>query len=431
MFFKDNVNYEVKAFVMFQIPGLSGRIYPPKLAGKYYPNGIPLIDESELEEFVKRNNVEEAILAFSDLTYSELGHIISRVLALGLDFKILGPKTTMIKSSKPILAIAAVRTGSGKSSLTRLISLELLKMKLKFAVVRHPMVYGEFEKAVVQEFREFSDLERYNVTVEEAEEYTWYIEHKIPVYAGIDYKKILRILEENYDVIIWDGGNNDWPFYEPDYLVVVADALRPGQEIASYPGEVNVRQANLIVINKVNVAPKENITMIINNIRKINREAKIALAESRIKVDNPELIRGRRVLVIEDAPTVTHGQAPYGAGYIAAKMYKAKEVIDPRPYAKGIIKDILEKYKHMKEVLPSIGYNRRQLLDLEETINNIPCDTIILATPAPLERMIRIKKPIVRVSYEMKLVNYSVRQIIAEFLKNAIKHGKSKPSKIV
>jgi len=417
VFFKNNLEYEVVAFTATQIPGIENRIYPPELSGPLYPKGIPIYPESELTKLIKEYGVNIVVLSYSDLTYDYVGHKISEVLAAGADFWILGPESTMLKASKPVIAVTAVKTGSGKSTVSRKIAKILREKGVCFAVVRHPMAYGDLAKQKVQKFESFEDLDRYGCTIEEREEYEHYIEMGIPVYAGVDYEAILREVEKEADLILWDGGNNDLPFYKPDLHITVADALRLGQEVGTFPGEANVRMADIVIVNKVNVAPKENIKKIVENIKKVNPKAHILEASSEIYVDKPELIRGRKVAVVEDGPTVTHGGLGFGAGYIAAKKYGA-EIIDPKPYAVGLLRRIYETYNHLREVIPTIGYNPQQLKDLEETLNKIPAETVILGTPSKITGVISINKEVVHVGYEIiEQSNPTLKEIIEEFCK--------------
>ncbi|MCD6487867.1 MAG: GTPase [Desulfurococcales archaeon] len=420
--FRDNPEYKVVAFLATQIPGITGRRYPPSLAGKLYPNGIPILSIDGLEDVIKDYGVDEAILSYSDLTYDELGHVLSRVVAAGANFRILGPRDTMLETAKPTIAVVATRTGAGKSSVSREVVKELLGRGYKVGIVRHPMAYGDLEAMAVQKFASYEDLDRYKATIEEREEYEHYINMGLTVYAGIDYGKILEIVERENDVILWDGGNNDWPFYRPDYVITVADAMRPGHEIGSFPGEINLRIADAVIINKIDQAKKEDVEKIIANIKIVNPKAKIALAESIVEVDRPELVEGRKVVVIEDAPTITHGGLPYAAGYVAAKKYGAKEIIDPRPYAVGIIKKLYEKYPHMSAVLPSLGYTKEQLRDLEETLKRIPADTIILGTPSDVTRLINIDKNVVKTSFRINIVEGpTIKDMVDEFFVKASK----------
>ncbi len=418
--FRDNPEYEVVAFTATQIPGISGRRYPPELAGRLYPNGIPIISEKELIKLVKDHGVDEVVLAYSDLLYNDVGRILSTVLASGADFRILGPRETMLPSSKPVIAVTAVRTGAGKSTVSRAIVRELKSRNLKVVVVRHPMAYArDLVKAAVERFEKPEDFDKYELTIEEREEYEPYLKMGVTVYAGVDYNKILVEVEKEADVIHWDGGNNDWPFFKPDYMITVADAMRPGHEISSFPGEVNLRLADVVIITKVSQATKDAIETIKKNTLEVNDKAKIVLADLEVTVDKPELLEGKRAVVVEDSPTVTHGGLPYAAGYVAAKKYGA-EIIDPKKYAVGIIKKMYEEYPHMGPVVPSTGYAPEQLRDLEKTLNNIDADVVVLGTPADISKLIRINKPVVRVSYELKIVEGpSVKELVDEFLEKA------------
>ncbi len=419
VYFRDNPEYKVVAFLQTQIPGIAGRRYPPSLAGKLYPDGIPIVHMDYLEKIVREYNVEEAVLSYSDLLYEEVGNIISRVLAAGLSFRILGPADTMLESSRPVLAVTAVKTGAGKSSVSRELAKILVDMGYRVGIVRHPMAYGDLEKMAVQVFKTYDDLDKYNATIEEREEYEHYIKMGLPVYAGVDYGQILALLEKENDIILWDGGNNDWPFYRPDYMITVADAMRPSMEVKSFPGEVNVRLADVVIINKVDQAKPGAVEEIKRNITRINPKAKIALAESVVTVDKPELLSGKKALVIEDSPTVTHGGAPYAAGYVAAKKYGA-EIVDPRPYVTEFFKKIYEEYKHMGPVLPSTGYTPDQLKELEETIKNVPADVIVLGTPSDISRLIKIDKLVVHVTFQVRIIEGpSLKDMVKEFLEKA------------
>ncbi|MEM4433643.1 MAG: cyclic 2,3-diphosphoglycerate synthase [Thermosphaera sp.] len=420
-FYRDNPDYEVVAFLQTQIPGISGRRYPPSLAGPRYPDGIPILSMNYLENISKTYGVEEAVLSFSDLTYEELGGIVSRVVGAGLSFKILGPMDTMLESIKPVIAVTGVKTGAGKSMVSREFALEMRKRGLKVGVVRHPMPYGDLEKSAVQVFHDFSDLDKYEATIEEREEYEHYLKIGFSVYAGVDYGKILRIMEMENDIILWDGGNNDWPFYKPDFMVTVADAMRPGIEVSSFPGEINLRMADGVIINKADQAKPGAILKIKENISSRNKDALISVAESEVVVDKPDLISGKKVLVVEDSPTVTHGGARYAAGYVAAVKYGG-EPVDPRPFATNFFKKMFEEYPHMGPVLPSTGYRPDQLKELEETINKAPVDTVVLGTPSDITRLIRVNKPIVRVEFRLKIIEGpDVKDYVEMFLEKASK----------
>lgn len=403
VFFRNNSEYRVVAFLQTQIPGVAGRRYPPTLAGPYYPEGIPVISFELFEDVVKSYKVEEAVLAYSDLTYNELGHVLSRLLASGVSFRIIGPSESMIETSKPVISVLGVKTGVGKSTVSREVATELSRRGFRVGIVRHPMPYGDLEKAAAQVFRALEDLDKYGATIEEREEYEPYLKMGFRVYAGVDYGRLLSIVESENDVILWDGGNNDWPFYRPDFTIVVADAMRPGIEVSAYPGEVNLYLADAVVINKADQAKPGAIEEIKKNISSRNPRAHISVAVSDVVVDRPELLEGRRALVVEDSPTVTHGGLPYAAGYVAARKYGA-EVVDPRSYATLFFKRLYEEYPHIGPVLPSTGYTPEQLAELEKTINNTPADVVVLATPSDISRLVRINKPVVRVSYKLRII---------------------------
>ena len=417
VYFRNNPNFRVVAFTAAQIPGISGRRYPPKLAGELYPEGIPILPEEALPDIIKKYGVDLVVLSYSDLDYVSVGKKLTTVLSAGASFMVLGPKDTMLRSIKPVIAVTATRTGSGKSSVSRKIAEAIRRRGLKVVPVRHPMGYGDLERMAVQRFETLEDLDKYGVTLEEREEYEEYIRRGFVVYAGIDYSKVLLEVEREADIILWDGGNNDWPFIEPDYLIAVTDAMRPNQLDNSFPGEVNVRMADLVIINKADRASKGVVEEMKRRIRRINPRAKVSVAVSEVYVDKPELIKGRRVAVLEDAPTVTHGGAPYGAGMVAAMKYGASEIIDPRPYAKGVIKEVYETYRHIDKVIPTMGYTNEQLRDLEETLNSIPCDVIVSGSPIDVARVLRVNKPVVRARYEIKIVEGpSIEDAVDEFL---------------
>lgn len=414
--FRNNPEYHVVAFTMAQIPGIKHRRFPPSLAGPLYPEGIPIYPEEMLPELITKFKVDEVVFSYSDLTYEELGRKISLVLSTSASFKLLSPFETMIDSIKPVLAVTATKTGAGKSTVSRSLAQEMMRRNIKFIVIRHPMVYGDFEKMVIQEFNSVDDLNRYELTIEEREEFEHYLKMGVKVLAGIDYVKILHKAEREADVVLWDGGNNDTPFYRPWYQITVTDAMRPGIELNSYPGEINIKLADTIIITKVSQSKTENINKIIENIRSVNRRANIVKADMEVEVDRPELLEGHKALIIEDAPSVTHGGLPYGAGYVAALKYGA-EIVDPRLYAKGFIRKIYEVYRHIGPVLPSIGYTKEQLYDLEETINNIECDVVILGTPADISQIIKINKPVIRVKFNLKIVEgMDIKEIVDEFI---------------
>jgi predicted GTPase len=421
VYFRNNPEYRVVAFLQTQIPGIAGRRYPPTLAGPLYPEGIPIVSFELFEDVVKTYKVEEAVLAYSDLLYSELGHVLSRILASGVSFRIIGPSESTIESSKPVISVLGVKTGVGKSTVSREVVIELNKRGIKVGVVRHPMPYGDLEKASVQVFHTLEDLDKYEVTIEEREEYEPYLRMGFRVYAGVDYGRLLNIVERENDVILWDGGNNDWPFYRSDFTIVVADAMRPGVEINSYPGEVNLYLADAVIINKSDQAKPGALEEIKRNISSRNPRAHISIAVSDVTVDKPELLEGRKALVIEDSPTVTHGGLPYAAGFVAAKRYGA-EIVDPRLSATAFFKKIYEEYPHMGPVLPSTGYTPEQLAELEKTVNNTPADVVVLATPSDITRLIKINKPVVRVYYKLRVIEGpTIRDYIEMFLERAKK----------
>ena len=404
VYFRGNDEYEVVAFTATQIPGIESRTYPPELAGPNYPNGIPIYPEEELPNLIKKFNVDEVVFAYSDVSHEYVMHRASIALAAGADFRLMGPSTTMLKAKVPVVSICAVRTGCGKSQTSRKVAKILRSNGYRVIVVRHPMPYGDLRKQVCQRFATFEDLDKYECTIEEREEYEPHIRNGVIVYAGVDYEKILREAEREADVIVWDGGNNDLPFYKPDLHIVVADPHRPGHELKYYPGEANLRMADVVVINKVDTAEPENIEKVENNVREVNPKAIIVKAASPMTVDNPELIKGKRALVIEDGPTLTHGEMPYGIATIAAKKLGASEIVDPRPYAVGSIVDAYKKYKHLGTILPALGYGERQIRELEETINAAPCDVVVVGTPIDLRRIMKINKPAVYVRYELQEV---------------------------
>ncbi len=402
VFFRDNERYEVVAFTATQIPDIEGRIYPPELAGKLYPDGIPIVSEEELEQLVKEKGVEEVFLSYSDISNQYVMERAARALAAGASFSLLGPNDTMLESKKPVVAVCAVRTGCGKSQTTRRVAEILKAWGKRVAVVRHPMPYGDLRKQIWQRFETYDDLDRHQCTIEEREEYEPHIDRGNVVYAGVDYGEILKRAEEDADVILWDGGNNDLPFYKPTLHIVVADPLRAGDELEYYPGAVNFRMADVIVINKVDTADYEDVLYVWDNAKRINPKATIVLAASPITVEDPAVIAGRRVIVVEDGPTLTHGEMSVGAGYIAAQFAGAAEIIDPRPFAVGSIVETFEKYPNTGPVLPAMGYSPKQVRELEETINRSDADAVVVGTPIDLRRVLRLEKPATRVRYELQ-----------------------------
>lgn len=415
--FRNNPDYEIVAFTAAQIPDIEGRMYPPSLAGEYYPNGIPIYGEEELPELIKQHNVDECILSYSDLSYETVMHIGSTVMSAGAKFSMLGSYPTMIKSSKPVISITAVRTGCGKSQTTRAVVKALLEAGKKVVSVRHPMPYGDLEKMKVQRFAEIADLDKHNCTIEEMEEYEPHIAMGSVIYSGVDYEAILREAEKEADVIVWDGGNNDMPFYKPDLSIVVADPLRPGHEISYYPGEVNLRMADVVVINKVDSAYPEDVEMVLENIREYNPNAQVILAASAIMVEDPSIITGKRVLVIEDGPTLTHGEMSIGAGVVAARRFGAIELVDPRPYIVGKIQETFDTYPEIGTLLPAMGYGEQQMKDLEASIANTDCDSVVIGTPINLGRFIKIKQPNTRVFYELAEIGLpNIKSILKKFI---------------
>ncbi len=394
-------NTEVVAFTAAQIPDIDGRKYPAALAGEYYPNGIPIFAEEELENLIKELKVAECVLSYSDLPYDRVMHIASRVMAAGAKFSVLGSYPTMIKSTKPVVSVTAVRTGCGKSQTTRAVVRALMAMGKKVVSVRHPMPYGDLEKQKVQRFAELADLTKHKCTIEEMEEYEPHIAMGSVIYSGVDYEAILREAEKEADVVVWDGGNNDMPFYKPDLNIVVVDPLRPGHEISYYPGEVNLRMADIVVVNKIDSAYPEDVEEVLYNIREYNPKAEIIMAASSIRVDDPAVIRGKKVLVVEDGPTLTHGEMDHGAGMVAARRYGAADLVDPRPYIVGKIAETFEHYPEIGVLLPAMGYGDQQMKDLEATINKTDCDSVVIGTPINLARFIKIKQPNTRVYYEL------------------------------
>ena len=402
VYFRNNSQYEVTAFTATQIPDIEGRVYPPELAGELYPNGIPIYAEDELDTLIRDLKVDQVIFAYSDISHREVMHKASQVLAAGADYRLMGPKATQVTSTKPVISVCAVRTGCGKSQTTRRVSDILQAMGNRVVVVRHPMPYGDLRKQIWQRFADYDDLDKHECTIEEREEYEPHIDRGVVVYAGVDYEEILRHAEGEADVVVWDGGNNDLPFYKSDFQIVVTDPHRAGHEIDYHPGEANLRMADVIVINKVDTADLADVTTVQQNIRSLNPKATVVYAASPITVEDPTAIAGASVLVVEDGPTLTHGEMTFGAGTVAAKRFGAAEIIDPRPYAVRSIRATFEKYPDIGVLLPAMGYGEEQVKDLEETIANIPADLVIVGTPIDLQRIIKIKQPSQRVRYELQ-----------------------------
>lgn len=418
VYFRNNSNYEVVAFTATQIPDIAGRKYPAELSGPLYPEGIPIYSEEELPDLIKTKQIDQVILAYSDLPYQYVMNKASIVLASGADFRLMGPKSTMLKSNLPVVSICAVRTGCGKSQTTRKVTDILKKKGYKIAVIRHPMPYGDLREQIWQRYENYADLDRYNCTIEEREEYEPHLDRGNILYAGVDYQEILKRAEKDVDIIVWDGGNNDLPFYKPDLHIVVTDPHRAGHEMTYYPGEANLRMADVVVMNKIDTADLDKINQLRENIHQLAPEAILIEAASPLTVDHPELIRGKRVLVVEDGPTLTHGEMKFGAGIVAAQKYGAKEIIDPRPYAIGTIKDTYTKYPGIGTLLPAMGYGKKQIQELEDTINAVDCDVVIIGTPIDLSRIIKINKKSIRVKYELQEIG---RPDLEEVLNQKIK----------
>ena len=420
-FYRDNPAYNVVAFTAAQIPDIAGRKYPASLAGKLYPNGIPIHDQADLERLIKDLDADACVFSYSDVPYSFVMSIGARVNAAGADFAMLGPKRTMLKSNKPVIAVGATRTGCGKSQTSRRLVEILMAHGLKVIAVRHPMPYGDLEAQKVQRFAALEDLTKHNCTIEEMEEYEPHVVRGNVIYAGVDYEAILRAVESDpsgCDVILWDGGNNDFPFYKPDLMVTVVDPHRPGHELSYYPGEVTLRLADVVVINKIDSADFDNIQTVRANIERVNPHAVVVDAASTISVEKPEIIRGKRVLVVEDGPTLTHGEMKIGAGVVAAKRFGAAEIIDPRPYAVGKIAETFRIYPEVGTVLPAMGYGEEQMRDLTATIDRTDCDSVIIATPIDLGRVIKITKPNTRVAYNLQEIgNPTMDEVLSGFIK--------------
>ena len=414
--FRDNPDFQVVAFTATQIPDIAGRRYPAELAGKLYPDGIPILEENRMEEIIQDEGVDVAVFAYSDISYPTLMHLASRAVAAGADFQLLAAARTQLVSKVPVISVCAVRTGCGKSPVSRRIAAELRNQGWHPVVIRHPMPYGDLAEQRAQRFGTLADLDRHKCTIEEREEYEPHIIEGTPVYAGVDYETILRQAEQEADVILWDGGNNDTSFYRPDLAIVVLDPHRAGHELGYYPGEVNFRSADVLIINKVDTADPDGIKTVRRNIALHNPKAKVIETACRVTVANPDSISGKTVLVVEDGPTLTHGEMAYGAGVVAANRYHASALVDPRPYAIGSIQKTFEKFPHLWRVLPAMGYSDTQRHELEETIKRVPCELVLVATPIDLARTIRLDKPSVRVGYEVEeLGKPAIPDLITEF----------------
>ena len=400
--YRNDPQSKVVAFTATQIPNIKGRLYPPELSGELYPKGIPILDEVDLSRLISEFKVDDVVFAYSDVSHEYVMHKASEVLKCGSNFKLLGGEKTMIKSNKPVIAIGAVRTGSGKSQTTRRVAEVLTDAGTSVAVIRHPMPYGDLSKQKVQRFATIEDLKKHDCTIEEMEEYEPHIDRGSVVFAGIDYKAILDKAEKEADIILWDGGNNDMPFYKPDLFLVVVDPHRPGHELLFYPGESNLLMADVVVINKMDTAEPENIATVKANIASVNPGSTIIEAASPVTVEKPDVIKGKRCLVVEDGPTLTHGGMKFGAGIVAAEKFGATEVVDPRPLITGTIAETFDSYPDIGKLLPAMGYGEQQIKDLEATINAADCDVVIIGTPIDLRRLLHIEKPSVRVTYNLK-----------------------------
>lgn len=402
LLYRHDPTVRVVAFTATQIPFQQGRRYPPVLAGPNHPGGIPIVGEGDLERLVRDEGADEVVFAYSDISHQQLMEKASEVLALGADFSLIGPKRTMLEASIPVISICAVRTGCGKSPLTRHLCQRLLKMGRRPVVVRHPMAYGSLEIRVAERFDTFDDLDRYECTLEEREEYEGIIRLGVPLFAGVDYRHVLHQAQLAGDVLLWDGGNNDWPFIRPDLELVLVDPFRPGDETASFPGMVNLLRAHLVIVSKADGAPVEGVQIVKENASKFNPDAEVVSARLRVEVSEPKAIRGRRVVVVEDGPTLTHGGMPFGAGVVAARQFGAKTIVDPRPYAVGSLLETYQQYPHLHKVVPAMGYSEAQIAHLQATLEAIPCDLILCATPIDLGRLLRLHRPLVPVHYEFE-----------------------------
>ncbi len=427
-YYRNNETYKVVAFTAAQIPDIDGRKYPAELAGKLYPDGIPIFSEENLTNLIRKHKVSECVFSYSDVTYHKVMSMSAIVNAAGANFILLGPADTMIKSTKPVISVGAIRTGCGKSQTSRRVIELLMKKGLKVVAIRHPMPYGDLNAQKVQRFAQVKDFKKHNCTVEELEEYEPHVVRGNVIYAGVDYEAIIREAEKDpkgCDVILWDGGNNDFPFYKTDLMITVTDPHRAGHELNYYPGEVTLRIADVVIINKIDSAGPEAIQIVRENIEKVNPKAIVVDAASPIKVDDPSMIKGKRVLVVEDGPTLTHGEMKIGAGIVAAKKFGASELVDPRPFTVGKLSETFRIYPNIGTLLPAMGYGEEQLKDLETTINNTDCDSVIIATPIDLNRIIKIKRPNTRVYYDLQEIGYpDLEQVIDDFVKRFKLKGK-------
>lgn len=423
-YYRDNEEYNVVAFTAAQIPDIEGRKYPAELAGKLYPNGIPIYAQADLEKLIKELDVDSCVFSYSDVPYNYVMRLSAIVNAAGANFVLLGTEASMLKSSKPVIAVGATRTGCGKSQTSRKIIEILMESGLKVVAVRHPMPYGNLAEQAVQRFATIEDLKRHNCTIEEMEEYEPHVVRGNVIYAGVDYEAILRQAEsdpDGCDIILWDGGNNDFPFYTPDLMITVVDPHRPGHELAYYPGEVTLRMADIVIINKIDTADYNDIQTVRDNIAKVNPKAIVIDAASTITVDDPNVIKGKKVLAVEDGPTLTHGEMKIGAGVVAAKRYGAAELVDPRPYITGKLKHTFNTYQNIGALLPAMGYGEQQIKDLESTIDNTECDSVVIGTPIDLNRIINISKPNTRVYYDLQEIGTpNLKEVMDEFVKGKI-----------
>ncbi len=415
--FRNNPRFHVVAFTATQIPNIVDRRYPAKLAGKLYPKGIPIFAEDGLTELIQKNKIEEVVFSYSDVSHEYVMHKGAMAISAGADFKLLGEKSTMLQAKVPVIAVCAVRTGSGKSQTTRKVSQILRRLGKKVVVVRHPMPYGDLTRQICQRFASKKDLDRYNCTIEEREEYEPHLEKGTVVYAGVDYKEILEQAQKEADIIIWDGGNNDFPFFNPDLLITVVDPHRAGHELTYFPGEVNLRSADVVIINKVDTAKPRDVKKVEKNALSVNSDAIIIKAASPISVDKPDLIRNKRVLVVEDGPTLTHGEMKFGAGIVAAKKYRARRIVDPHKFVAGSLRRVFAHYPNIGPLLPAMGYGEKQIKDLQRTINSANCDSVVIATPVDLSRILKINKPTVRVRYELQEISKpDLTEILKKFI---------------
>ena len=417
-YYRDNDLYDVVAFTATQIPDIEGRVYPSELAGKLYADGIPIYDESELESLIAKHDVDEVVFSYSDIPHEVVMHKCSIVNAAGADFKMMGTKRTAVKSTKPLIGICAIRTGCGKSQVTRRVAQILKDAGKKVAAIRHPMPYGDLVAQKVQRFASIADLKKHKCTIEEMEEYEPHINTWTIIYAGVDYEAILREAEKEADVILWDGGNNDMSFYQTDLLITIVDPHRPGHETSYYPGETNLRLADVVLINKIDTADSFDVTELRESVREINPTAIIVDGASPVTVDNPKLLLNKRALVVEDGPTLTHGEMQYGAGIVAAEKFGISELVDPRPFTVGKISETFEKYENIGTLLPAMGYGDEQMKDLETTINNTDCDVVVIGTPIDLSRIAKIKHPTVRVTYDLQEIGHpTLDDVLSEYTK--------------